>query len=101
LFALRSTETPHWLGGLVVMTGAIVPSIGAASLALEATLSLAEQGRRSLVLASRLQAIADHLGPSPGMEAFQVAIKTAVRFARAQEEHWREATGRRRLYRAG
>src|SRR5207244_3810061 len=50
-------DEPHWLAGAVVMAGAIVPAIGAASLAVEATLSLGEQALRSRVLAARLDAI--------------------------------------------
>jgi len=83
------------------MTGAIVPAIGAASLALEATLSLAEQAKRSEALAIRLESIVQGLGPAPRIDALQAAIKTAIRLARAQEDHWLEGTGRRRLYRAG
>ena len=98
---LEAARTPGWLGALVAMTGAVVPAIGAASLALEATLSLAEEARRSEVLATRLEAIAGGLGPAPRIEALQAAAKAAIRLARVQEDHWLEGTGRRRLYRGG
>ena len=98
---LEAAHTPGWLGALVAMTGAVVPAIGAATLALEATLSLAEEARRSEVLASRLEAIAGGLGQEPRIEALQAAAKAAIRLARVQEDHWIEGTGRRRLYRGG
>jgi hypothetical protein len=98
---LRSSHPPEWLGNIVMVTGAIVPAIGAAALALEATLSLAEQARRSELLASRLRSIAEDLGPEPGLEAFQSAVRRAIRLARSQEDHWLESAGRRRLYRGG
>ena len=83
------------------MTGAIVPAIGASSLALEATLSLEEQAQRSKVLAAQLDVIADKVGAEPTLDDFQAAIRSAMRLTRAQEDHWMEGSGRRRLYRGG
>lgn len=94
-------ELPRWVAGVVFMAGAIVPAIGAASLALEATLSLREQGQRSEVLAARLEEIRSRLGPEPSLQSLQSAIRSAIRLMRAQEEHWIEGAMRRRLYRAG
>ncbi|MDB5496633.1 MAG: hypothetical protein JWP28_664 [Phenylobacterium sp.] len=94
-------HTPHWLSILVAVAGSIVPAIGAACLALEATLALGEQAERSRVLAVRLEAIVDDLGPEPGLEAQQSAAKAAIRLQRAQENHWAEGAVRRRLLRAG
>jgi hypothetical protein len=76
---------PAWLDELVAVAGAVAPAIGAASLALEATLSLNEQGQRSRVLARRLEAIAAHLGSKRSLEALQEAAKAAIRLQRAQE----------------
>jgi hypothetical protein len=98
---LHGVHPAAWIGGLVIATGAIVPAIGAASLALEATLSLAEQARRSGVLASRLNTIVDEVGEDPGLDAVQIAVRRTIRLARSQEEHWMQGTGRRRLYRGG
>ena len=92
-------DAPHWLSGLVAIAGSIVPAIGAACLALEATLSLAEQAERSRVLAVRLEAIVADLGPGAGLEAHQAAVKAAIRLQRAQENHWAEAAERRKLLR--
>jgi hypothetical protein len=94
-------HTPHWLSTLVAVAGSIVPAIGAACLALEATLALGEQAERSRVLAVRLEAIVDDLGPEPNLEAHQSAAKAAIRLQRAQENHWAEGAVRRRLMRAG
>jgi hypothetical protein len=99
--ALFGEHTPHWLSTLVAVAGSIVPAIGAACLALEATLALGEQAERSRVLAVRLEAIVDDLGPEPGLEAHQSAAKAAIRLQRAQENHWAEGAVRRRLMRAG
>lgn len=92
---------PHWLDGLVALAGAIVPAIGAAALALEATLSLDEQAQRSQLLATRLELIVVDLGSATSLEAHQAAAKAAIRLQRAQEDHWTEGAGRRRLYRGG
>jgi len=94
-------EPPHWLGGVVFMAGSIVPAIGAASLALDATLSLREQAQRSDVLAARLEAVRERLGPQPDLQGTQSAIRAAMRLMRAQEDHWAEASVRRKLYRGG
>ena len=92
---------PSWLDGLVAVAGTIVPAIGAAALALEATLSLEEQAQRSRLLATRLELILVDLGSATSLEAHQAAAKAAIRLQRAQEDHWTEGAGRRRLYRAG
>jgi hypothetical protein len=102
LLILRGEHhAPEFIEGVVAATGSIVPAIGAAALALEATLALAEQSRRSGILASRLKSIADDLGPDPGLDAVQGAVKRAIHLARSQEEHWMQAAGRRRLLRGG
>jgi hypothetical protein len=94
-------ETPHWLGGMVVMAGAIVPAIGAAGLALEATLSLGEQAQRSQVLAARLDSLGARAGLGPQLEQLQGLVRAAVRLQRVEEDHWTENASRRRLYRGG
>jgi hypothetical protein len=99
--SLLGSETPHWLGGFVSMAGGIVPSIGAAVIALEATLGLGEQAQRSRVLASRLEVLASDLGEARNLEAVQTAAKAAIRLQRAQEDHWTEGAMRRRLIRGG
>ncbi len=99
--ALTRSEPPHWIADLVVVAGAIVPAIGAASLALEATLSLGEQSQRSRLLAAQLDSIQAHLGAEPGLEALQAAARSAIQLTRAQEAHWGEGTVRRRLFRGG
>jgi hypothetical protein len=94
-------ETPHWLSGMVVLTGAIVPAIGAAGLALEATLALGEQSRRSRVLSAQLESLMANFRPSQGLERLQAVARTAIRLQCVQEDHWTEDTSRRRLLRVG
>jgi hypothetical protein len=94
-------QPPHWLGGLVVMAGAVVPAIGAAGLALEATLSLGEQARRSRALADQLEALRTEAGAPLTLERLQAVARAALRLHRAQEDHWSEEVGRRRLFRGG
>jgi hypothetical protein len=92
---------PGWLGGLAVMAGAIVPAIGAAGLALEATLSLGAQAHRSQVLSRQLDALRAELGSAWRLEDLQGIARTAIKLQRAQEEHWSDEAGRRRLFRGG
>jgi hypothetical protein len=92
---------PEWLGGVVVMAGAIVPAIGAAGLALEATLSLGEQAHRSHGLAEELQALASESGGTWALEDLQRIAGLAIRLERAQEDHWTDEVARRRLFRGG
>jgi hypothetical protein len=99
--AATGRETPHWLGGLVIITGAIVPAIGAAGLALEATLALGEQAGRSRVLAAQLESLALEPDAAPNLERLQARARTAIRLQRIQEEHWTEGAVRRRLFRGG
>jgi hypothetical protein len=79
----------------------VVPAFGAASLALEATLGFAEQGRRSLALAHHLGAIAETLGETPRLDELQRAATAAIRLEVSQEERWIDEAVRRRLVRGG
>ena len=97
----RGGQVPHWLAGAAVMAGAIVPAIGAAGLALEATLSFHEQGRRSHVLAGQLDALRAQVRPDWRLDDLQGLARTAIRIERAHEDHWSEDVGRRRLFRGG
>jgi hypothetical protein len=99
--SLTGARPPHWLSGLVVMAGAIVPAIGAAGLALEATLSLSEQSRRSRTLANQLEALREEARPQDTLERLQGIARAALRLQRVQEDHWSEEVGRRRLFRGG
>ena len=99
--ALTGRETPEWLAVLVAMTGAIVPAISAAGLALEATLSLGEEAQRSNMLAARLERLAAGLRPDSGLDVLQNTARAAIRLQRAQEDHWAEGAIRRRLVRGG
>jgi hypothetical protein len=83
------------------MAGSIVPAIGAAGMALEATLSLSEQAQRSRVLAGRLEGLSSHHAPEARLERLQAIAKSAIRLQRVQEDHWAEDAARRRLLRGG
>lgn len=92
-------KTPRWLSQMVEVAGTIVPAIGAACLALEATLSLSEQAERGRVLAVRLESIIADIVQPAGLDAYQAAAKAAIRLQRAEENHWAEGASRRRLLR--
>lgn len=92
---------PHWTAGAVMMLSALVPAIGAAGLALEATLAFREQGQRSLFLAEQLAAInASRVGPCR-LDDLQRAARAAMTLHAAQEDRWSEEAARRRLVRGG
>jgi hypothetical protein len=98
---LMGLELAPWVGGAVIMTGAIAPAIGAASLALEATLAFGEQSRRSLFIAERLGTISGSIKEPPRLDDLQRAARSAIRLQSAQEDRWWEASTRRRLFRGG
>jgi hypothetical protein len=101
VMAIVGLDTPHWLSGIVFMASAIVPALGAAGLALEATLSLGEEAQRSSMLAQRLDALASDAGLGAGLSAYQAVASAAIRLQRVQEDHWTEGAVRRRLVRGG
>jgi hypothetical protein len=93
------TELPHWLSGVVVMAGTIVPAIGAAAMALEAKLEFTEQSSRSRVIAERLETLAAQLGREPRLHMLQGAARTAMGWLVSEANQWREGANRRRLFR--
>ncbi|HEX5378147.1 MAG TPA: hypothetical protein VFW47_06210 [Phenylobacterium sp.] len=92
-------ELPHWVSGVVTMASTIVPAVAAATMALEAKLEFNEQSERSQAIAERLDKLAASLGEAPSFSDLQGAARTAMRWHLAQESHWREGAGRRRLFR--
>jgi hypothetical protein len=101
LSVIWGVHPPKWLAGVTFMAGAIVPAIGAAGLALEATLSLHTQAHRSQVLSRQLEALKAELGSDWRLEDLQGVARTAIKLQRAQEDHWSDEAGRRRLFRGG
>lgn len=101
LSGLWGSHPPKWLAGVTFMAGAIVPAIGAAGLALEATLSLDAQAHRSQVLSRQLHALKAELGSDWRLEDLQGVARTAIKLQRTQEDHWSDEAGRRRLFRGG
>jgi hypothetical protein len=101
IYALGGGAMPHWVAGVVFMAGSIVPAIGAAGLALEATLDLGDQAQRSRVLADELNVLRDAVDNPPTLESLQAVAKAAFRLERAQEDHWMQDAARRRLFRGG
>ncbi|HEY2661532.1 MAG TPA: hypothetical protein VGI79_17570 [Caulobacteraceae bacterium] len=98
---LTNNHLPHWIGGAVLMAGAIVPAMGAASLALEATLGFGEHSQRSLSVAQELELLMATLGPAPSLDTYQTTARAAVRLESLKEDRWSEDTDRRRLFRGG
>ena len=94
-------EVPHWLGGMVILTGAITPAFGAASLALDAALAFSEQGRRSDAICGALSAIAEAIGPDASLEALQRAARASIRLQVSQEDNWSDDTTHRHIVRGG
>jgi len=92
---------PQWVGGVMLMAGAVTPAFGAASLALEASLSFAEQGRRSEVILRALDAVRVHIKPDANLDALQRAARAAIRLQVTQEERWSEDTAHRHVVRGG
>ena len=94
-------EVPHWLGGVVILTGAIAPGFGAASLALDAALAFSEQARRSEGICRGLGAIAGALKPGVALEAIQSAARASIRLQVSQEDNWSDETAHRHVVRGG
>jgi uncharacterized protein DUF4231 len=97
----QGLELKRWVEGLVIMTGAIAPAIGATCLALDATLSFREEAQRSQVMAARLVEVAAALPLTPTLGDYRHALRAAARLQISQEERWREAAIRRKLFRGG
>lgn len=90
---------PKWMSGVVMMCSTIVPSLGAATMALEAKLEFREQSDRSRRIASRLDEMSARLGENPSSDEIQTAARAAMRLLVAEADQWREGAGRRRLFR--
>lgn len=100
-YTLDHEALPHWLGGVVMLAGAVTPAFGAASLALEAALAFSEQSRRSDHLVHELQAIAERVAPDSDLERLQQAARAAIRLQVSMEDRWSEAAAHRHQVRAG
>lgn len=92
-------ELPHWVSAIVTMAGTVIPSVAAATMALEAKLEFKEQSERSERIAERLDDLAVRLGPEPSFDNLQSAARAAMQWHMTQENHWREGASRRRLFR--
>jgi hypothetical protein len=91
---------PHWFAGMVAMTGAVVPALAAAAMAMESKLELQEQSERSRRIASTLEDLAARLRQDASFESMQNLGREAVRLHLAESGHWQENVNRRRLFRA-
>ncbi|OYU69668.1 MAG: hypothetical protein CFE28_06425 [Alphaproteobacteria bacterium PA2] len=100
-YSVDHAGLPHWLGGVVMLTGAVAPAFGAASLALEAALAFSEQSRRSDRLVQDLSAIARRFSPDSDLERLQQAARAAIRLQVSQEDRWSEDAAHRHQVRAG
>jgi hypothetical protein len=93
-------DVPDWASGLVMMASVVVPSISAAGMALEAKLEFEHQAERSAELAERLDELGATLQAADWVER-QSAARRAIEWLLAEADQWREAVGRRRLFRGG
>ena len=96
---MMGAELPHWVSAIVTMAGTVIPSVAAATMALEAKLEFKEQSERSERIAERLDDLAMRLGPEPSFDNLQSAARAAMQWHMAEESHWREGASRRRLFR--
>ena len=99
--AISDYGLASWVAGAVLMTGAIVPAIGAACLAMEATLSFREEAYRSAALEEALRGVLEALPANPRLADYRHALSAAAALEVAQEDRWAEAAERRRLFRGG
>jgi hypothetical protein len=99
-------EKPHWLGGALLMASAIVPAIGAVSIALESQLEVSASARRSQALLPRFEELAAEMAetlgvsnrnPSPTRAA--EILRAAARLSVADVDSWRNDLERRRVIR--
>jgi hypothetical protein len=97
---LADWDLPHWLGGAVLMAGAVTPAFGAASLALDAALAFSDQSRRNAYMVRELSAIAATTPEDASLEALQRAARTAIRLQVSQEERWIDEAAHRHVMRA-
>ena len=93
-------QLPEWFSGVVSMTGAVVPALAAASMAMEAKLEFGEQSERSGRIASTLDRLAERLKAGASFEDMQSIAREAVEVHLAESGHWQEGVSRRRLFRA-
>jgi hypothetical protein len=91
---------PHWVTAMVIMSSVIVPTVAAATMALEAKLEFGEQSARSSRMAEHLDELAASLGPAPSFDQLQNTARMAMRLHMGESGHWREGVGRRGLFRA-
>lgn len=95
---MHEIELPHWVAGVVSMTGTVVPALAAASMALESKLEFKEQSERSERIADSLDELAARLPAEPSFDELQNAARAAMRLHIAEASHWREGASRRRLF---
>jgi len=96
---MMGVDLPHWVSAIVTMAGTVIPSVAAATMALEAKLEFKEQSERSERIAERLDDLAMQLGPEPSFDKLQSAARAAIQWHMSEESHWREGASRRRLFR--
>ena len=101
LARLLDFELPHWFGGLVLVAGAVTPAFGAASLALDSSLALSDQARRSANMEASLSALAERAKSADRLDLFQAIGREALVLQIQQEDRWSEEAAHRQVLRAG
>ena len=90
-------EMPEWVGGVLILTSAVVPAVGAAVLALETQLAFSERSRESAFLAARLDRIRSRMPAAPRLHDYQRAASAAIRLHNTEQDQWAENAARRPL----
>ena len=101
LAKLLDFELPHWFGGLVLVAGAVTPAFGAASLALDSSLALSDQARRSANMEASLSVLAERAKSADRLDLFQSIGREALVLQIQQEDRWSEEAAHRQVLRAG
>jgi hypothetical protein len=103
VFYLSMPEHVHgerWfvvIGGLVLMTSAVIPTIAAACLAIDAKLGIEENARRAGRLAAQFAALDEAMTASESPADAQEYLRDAAHLLLADIDSWRDAAVRRRI----
>jgi hypothetical protein len=90
-------KPPAEAGGVLLIMSAVLPTVGAACLALDAKIGIEENQRRSLHLAEAFERIRRDMASTASPAGAIELLRDAARLATADVDGWREASVRRKL----